>query len=360
MHDHNKLLLVDKNAKRRHILQHFLNGADVPTEEVPSLEEAMRRIHQDSFAMALISQAAFAGEPPLSLRTMRASKSDISIILMAKIGNPEAAVSLVEKGIVDHITSPDNLAAIYSAVLNEFEKKKLLRNHKSDLKKYRKLKEEQRKNLKRAADLEEIYDSTLENLMTALDLRDVETYGHSKTVARYTQLLARVLGITDDCKLNNIRTGSLLHDVGKIAIPDSILKKTDPLTNKDWEKIRMHPVLGYGLIKEIKLLDEVGNIILYHHERYDGTGYPKKLKKEEIPVEARVFALADALDAITSHRPYRRERSFSTARKEIQAGAGTQFDPEIVEAFSSVDMDMWEKIRYETTKLIPYAENFIS
>jgi len=360
MNDHTKLLLVDKNAKRRNFLCQLFNSMDIPTEEVPSLEEAQECIHRDSFSLILISRTAFEGDTPRSLRSIRSSESSLSIIFMARIGNARTAVSLIEKGIVDQITSPDNLAAIYSSVKNELERRKLIKNHKASLIKYRKLKEEQHLNLKRAMDLEEIYDSTLENLMTALDLRDVETFGHSKTVARYTQLLARVLGITDDGKLNNIRKGSLLHDVGKIAIPDSILKKTKPLTEKEWDKIRLHPVLGYGLIKEIKLLNEVGNIILYHHERYDGTGYPRKLKKDKIPLEARIFALSDALDAITSHRPYRKERSFAAARKEIQANTGSQFDPEVVEAFTSVDTDMWEKIRYETTKLIPHMENFFS
>ena len=138
------------------------------------------------------------------------------------------------------------------------------------------------------------------------------------------------------------------------------MKKAKPLTNKEWDKIRLHPVLGYGLIKEIKLVDEVGNIILYHHERFDGHGYPDRLKNEKIPIEARIFALADALDAITSHRPYRKERSFKTAQNEIQANAGSQFDPRVVEAFSSVDTDIWEKIRYETTKLVPHIENFLA
>jgi putative nucleotidyltransferase with HDIG domain len=260
---------------------------------------------------------------------------------------------------VDYVASPDNIASIFSAIKSEFRKQDLLKKSELHLKKYRALKVEQKKYFKRAADLEEVYDNTLENLMTAMDLRDVETYGHSKTVARYTQFLAHIMGFKDSAQLDNIRKGSLLHDVGKIAIPDSILKKIKPLTAKEWEKIKLHPALGYGLIKEIKMVDEVGNIILYHHERYDGTGYPKRLKKDKIPVEARIFALADALDAITSHRPYRKERSFKTAKKEIQNNSGSQFDPEVVEAFCSVKLDSWEKIRYETTKLMPHMEGFV-
>jgi len=361
MKDPSKVLLIDKNAKRRKFLCQFLNGVDIPAEESKSLEAAIGRLlPENGISIALISQTAFKDDTHRTLGSLKSLEPDLSVVYMAKIDNPRTAISLIERGIVDHITSPDNLAAIYAAVWNEFQKKSLIKNHNTSLKKYRKLKEEQQKNLKRAMDLEEIYDSTLENLMTALDLRDVETYGHSKTVARYTQMLAKIMGIEDNGKLDNMRKGSLLHDVGKIAIPDSILKKATPLTNKEWEKIKLHPVLGYGLIKEIKLVDEVGNIILYHHERFDGQGYPKRLKTYKIPMEARIFALADALDAITSHRPYRKERSFKTARTEIQANAGSQFDPKVVEAFCSVDSDIWEKIRYETTKLVPHVENFIA
>ena len=131
------------------------------------------------------------------------------------------------------------------------------------------------------------------------------------------------------------------------------------MKQKEWEKIRLHPSLGFGLIKEIKLVKEVGNIILYHHERYDGNGYPKQLKKNKIPSEARIFALADALDAITSHRPYRKEKSFAFAKQEIVKNSATQFDPEVVDAFCSLPTQKWERIRFETTRLIPCFEEMV-
>ncbi len=192
--------------------------------------------------------------------------------------------------------------------------------------------------------------------MTALDMRDVETFGHSQTVAKYSLVLAKILGMKDKPAIDNIKKGALLHDVGKIAIPDSILKKPSPLSPQEWEKIKLHPSLGYGLIKEIKSMKEIGNIILYHHERYDGAGYPAGLKGEDIPIEARIFSLADALDAITSHRPYSREREFGEAKREIEDNSGTQFDPSVVDAFTSMSVDRWKKIRFETTKLIPSVE----
>jgi putative nucleotidyltransferase with HDIG domain len=277
----------------------------------------------------------------------------MGIIMLTAKDNAKLSISFLKQGIVDHITSPDDLAAIFSAVNNELHKREIIQKNHSYVRKLTRLQKEQQKNIRRALELEEIYDSTLENLMTALDLRDVETFGHSRTVAKYSHMLAGILDIKDKPTLDNIRKGALLHDVGKIAIPDSILKKPKPLSEDEWKKIRLHPTLGYGLIKEIKLLEQVGNIILYHHEQFDGTGYPKGLKKEKIPLEARIFALADALDAITSYRPYRKERDFKTAKKEIQANSGTQFDPKVVDAFCSMSLDNWEKIRYETTQILP-------
>ncbi len=360
MNGSKKVLILDKNTKRRNFLSHFLTGLDIQPEEARSLSEAIDQMNNTHvYALALISPTALDGNVFHSLRSIKSFDPDMSVILLAKLGDTDSILPLIHKGIVDYVASPDNIASIFSAIKSEFQKQDLLKKSELRLKKYRALKAEQKKYFKRAADLEEVYDTTLENLMAAMDLRDVETYGHSKTVARYTQLLAHIMGFQDRAQLDNIRKGSLLHDVGKIAIPDAILKKVKLLTAKEWEKIKLHPALGYGLIKEIKMVDEVGNIILYHHERYDGKGYPKRLKKDKIPVEARIFALADALDAITSHRPYRKERSFKTAKKEIQNNSGSQFDPKVVEAFSSVELDSWEKIRYETTKLLPHMEKFM-
>jgi putative nucleotidyltransferase with HDIG domain len=222
-----------------------------------------------------------------------------------------------------------------------------------DASEVRRLKKELARLLRKSRDLEEAYDTTLENFMAALDLRDVETYGHSKTVARYSHVLAEAAGIREPGTLDHIRKGALLHDAGKMAIPDSILKKPGPLAPKEWDVIRRHPALGYGLVRDVKLVREVGNIILCHHERYDGTGYPKGLKGEAIPFEARIFAVADTIDAVTSHRPYRAPRDFRTARRELEVNAGSQFDPGVVDVFRGMDLAVWEKIRFETTRLMP-------
>jgi len=348
------LLLVEENeGQRKHLVNLFSDIAINVQEATSIIEAANRLLSSNDFSLVLINFISHQGQKIEIMRNVRLTNPRLGIILLTAKEKSDIAISLLKQGVIDHLVDPDNPASIISAVLNESKKREILRENELYQKKLSRLDTEQDKSLRETLDWEEIYDSTLENLMTALDLRDVETFGHSKTVAKYSQMLAQILGIKEKKILDNIRKGGLLHDIGKIAIPDSILKKPSPLSVKEWEKIKLHPALGYGLIKEIKMLEEVGNIILYHHERYDGAGYPKGLKKDEIPIEARIFALADALDAITSYRPYREKQDFNVAKKEIQKNAKTQFDPVVVDAFCSLNLDTWEKVRFETTKLIP-------
>ena len=360
MNSSRKVFIIDRNKKNRQLLSRFLSGFSVRTEEASDLSEAAVLLNKaNDFSLALIAQSPLEEGFIDHLSSLKSQNPMLGIVLLTKTQSRNLGISLIEKGIVDHITTPENLTAVFSAVKNEFTKMELLKKNDLFQKKLRKLRHEQERDLRRALDLEEIHNTTLENLMTALDLRDVETFGHSRTVAKYSQVLAQVIGVKDKVLLDNIRKGALLHDVGKIAIPDSILKKPSSLSPLEWEKIKLHPALGFGLIKEIKLVKEVGNIILYHHEKYDGSGYPYQLKKDKIPMEARIFALADTLDAITSKRPYRKKRDFKSAREEIRNHSGTQFDPDVVEAFCSLSLEKWEKIRFETTKLMPHFESML-
>ena len=287
------------------------------------------------------------------LEGLKSARPELSIIVLAESAEDGEAGRLVSGDILAGIVPPTAESVIPAFVRCELRRHAGTAKAEACGRTLRKLRAEQSRLAGRAADLETISAATLENLMTALDLRDVETFGHSQTVAKYAQVLARIMGIRDEPRLDDIHKGALLHDIGKIAIPDAILKKPGALSPEEWEKIRLHPALGYGLIKEIKMVRVVGEIILHHHERCDGTGYPRGLKKDRIPLEARIFALADALDAITAHRPYRRARDFKAARAEIVRGAGTHFDPAVVEAFLSLLPEKWEKIRFETTSRLP-------
>jgi PAS domain S-box-containing protein len=204
---------------------------------------------------------------------------------------------------------------------------------------------------KDAANLNQAYDTTLEGWAHALELRDHETEGHSRKVVQMTVALARYVGINED-GLENIKRGALLHDIGKMGIPDSVLLKPGTLNEREWEIMRRHPEYGYDLIRQIEYLRPVVNIPYCHHEKWDGSGYPRGLKAEEIPFEARIFAIVDVWDALISDRPYRKAWSYEQAYKHIEEQAGKHFDPQIVKAF----LEMLDSQRKPTENQTP-SEN---
>jgi putative nucleotidyltransferase with HDIG domain len=197
-------------------------------------------------------------------------------------------------------------------------------------------------------DLERSYDITLEALGDALDLKDAETEGHSKRVTAFTIALARGAGIPTP-QIPVIARGAFLHDIGKMAIPDAILLKPSKLQADEQVVMREHCARGYQMLRKIPFLQEAAEIVYSHQEHYDGSGYPRQLRGDQIPLGARIFAVADTLDAITSDRPYRKAATFAAARGEIKRCAGTQFDPMVVEVYLSLPDQLWEDLRMEIT-----------
>ncbi|MGC9063072.1 MAG: HD-GYP domain-containing protein [bacterium] len=179
------------------------------------------------------------------------------------------------------------------------------------------------------------YDKTLEGWAYALDLRDKETEGHSQRVTELTLRIAKKMGVRDE-DLIHIRRGALLHDMGKIGIPDNILLKPDKLSEEEWEIMKKHPVYAYQMLSRIEYLRPALDIPYCHHEKWDGSGYPRGLKGEEIPLAARIFAVADVFDALTSDRSYRKAWTKESAIEYIKGEAGKHFDPRVVDAFLKV------------------------
>jgi putative nucleotidyltransferase with HDIG domain len=203
-------------------------------------------------------------------------------------------------------------------------------------------------------ELRNSYDGTLEALVNALDARDQETKGHSLRVSRYMMDIARELGVKEGTQeWTDMQRGSLLHDVGKIGVSDSILLKPAKLTDEEWITMRKHPEIGYQMLRQVKFLEGPAEIILAHHERWDGEGYPRKLKGDDIPLGARIFAVVDTFDSMTSDRPYRKAKTTLEAMNEILRYRGSQFDPLIVEAFLET-YEAWIKQRQE---LLVMTEN---
>lgn len=210
--------------------------------------------------------------------------------------------------------------------------------------------EEQKKHL---GDLETANENTLFVLAYALDVREENTGRHSRRVAAYAVRLAEEMGIRDPAALDVIWKGALLHDLGKIGIPDSILLKPGPLTEDEWQVMRRHTEVGFEMLSEVPFLQEPAEIVLYHHEWFDGRGYPRGLKENEIPVGARLFAVIDVFDAVTTARPYRTPESHAGARAILQQKAGTHFDPEVVKCFERVPFSDWEGIAANSQAAAP-------
>ena len=195
--------------------------------------------------------------------------------------------------------------------------------------------------------LRSTYRQTLEALGRAVDRRDGMTGGHCVRVAEYSRVLGdRILGSRPQ-ELQVLEYGALLHDIGKIAVPDAILRKDGPLTDEEWTVMRQHPILGHEILYGIGFLTDALPIVLYHHERFDGGGYPEGLAGENIPIGARIFSAADAFDAMTADRHYRRALSLDEALSELRRNSGTQFDPEVIAVLDSVADDLYARRHHE-------------
>ena len=191
--------------------------------------------------------------------------------------------------------------------------------------------------------LEQSYDDTLEALGGALDLKGAETDGHRQRVTAFCIPIAKAIPVPNGY-LPILARAAFLHDIGKMAIPDSILRKPGPLNNDEKQILRTHCEIGYNMLTKIPFLRDAAEIVLAHQEFYDGTGYPRGLKGEEIPLGARIFAVTDALDVMISDQPYRRAMPLSQAREEIRRCSGAQFDPKVVEVFLSLPESLWVEL----------------
>ncbi|MDQ3703989.1 MAG: HD domain-containing protein [Chloroflexota bacterium] len=208
-------------------------------------------------------------------------------------------------------------------------------------------------------ELKEAHRSTLQTLAGILDARDDATHGHSRRVVTFTMKLAKMMGITDRRQLKSIEQGALLHDVGKIGIADAVLRKPGPLTPEEWAEMRRHPEIGYKLLKNLGFLRETLPIVRFHHENWDGSGYPCGLRGEDIPLEARIFSVVDAYDAITSDRPYSPARSYEEARDILIAESGVKFDPRVVQVFLMVPPHEWQRLREASNGVAPAEASMV-
>jgi cyclic di-GMP phosphodiesterase len=339
------VLVVDDDRSVREVLAAVLKEEGYPVRQAPSADAALQMLRGEDLPLVLCDVKMPEHDGLWLLDQILQRHPHAAVVMLTGYGDTESAVECLKRGAADYLLKPPRVTELVRAIERAWSRSRLTstraRYHQGLARRVR----------ERTAELTEAlqgialaYSNTLDALVHALDAREHETSDHSQRVVRYTLAIAHRMGIPDG-PLEDIGRGALLHDIGKIGVPDSILLKPGPLTPAEWVEMRRHPEVGFRILERIDFLRPAAEIVLAHQERYDGGGYPRRLKAEQIPLGARVFMIADTLDAMTSDRPYRKAASFADARAEISRCARTQFDPCCVEAFAAMTDDELQALR---------------
>ena len=311
--------------------------------------EASELLDSDSFDLVLTDIVMKDGNGIALLDRIHNDHPTVPVVMVTAVHDIAVAIDSMRRGAYDYLLKPFEREHLLATVLRALDHRHALLESQDYRQNLEQIVQARTELLRQAmSDLEHSYDITLEALGDALDLKDSETEGHSKRVTAYTIALARAMGI-QPAEIKVIARGAFLHDIGKMAIPDEILRKPGALNSDEQDVMREHCSLGYQILRKIPFLAEPAEIVFAHQEHFDGSGYPNGLRGTEIPIGARIFAIADTLDAITSDRPYRKARSFDAAREEILRCSGTQFDPAVVEVFLKTPNELWHELRSEIT-----------
>ena len=320
------VLIVDDEYIGRETLQSILEGEGYELEMaengLQALEKA-KKLSPDVILLDVMMPGMTGFEVCQRIRN-DPQIAEIPIIILTALDDRESLLNALKAGADDFISKPFDRYELRARLMGI-----------TRLNRYQKLLQERAKLREANTQLLFAYEATIESLSHALDLRDRETEGHSRRVTELTLKLAQALGMSDE-EIMHIRRGALLHDVGKIGIPDAILHKPDKLSEEEWTIMRKHPQLAYDMLYPIEYLRPALEIPLNHHEKWDGAGYPRRLEGETIPIAARLFAVVDVWDALTSNRPYRSAWSEKEALTYIRDQSGKHFDPQVVDLFFRV------------------------
>jgi response regulator RpfG family c-di-GMP phosphodiesterase len=267
------------------------------------------------------------------------------VILTGNEIDSEETLKIFRAGAFDYFPQPFDLSQVESTVrraAEQYELKSLKDHYQVHLEE---LISERTVELDKALqEVEASYRMALKALVQALETRDFETHGHSERVVTFSLRLGHELGLSKE-DLRDLELGALLHDIGKIGVPDAILRKPAKLNDEEWVKMKLHPLHGQKILRNIPFLGGAARLVEQHHEKWDGSGYPHGLRGEDIDLNARIFQVVDAFDAMTSDRVYRRGTTYEEAWKELERCAGTQFDPFVVEAFRQIPQEDWNQLR---------------
>lgn len=343
-----RILVVDDEDAIREIVCSMLAAANYKTRQASSGLKALALLDAGEEFELMLSDLMMADLDGIGLLERTKERyPDMPVVMVTAVHDISVALAAIRNGAYDYLLKPFEREQLLATVRRALENRRLKVQNREYQNNLERMVEARTDQLKTAmADLERSYGMTLEALGGALDLKDAETEGHSRRVTVFTIAIARAMGLPKD-QIDVIARGAFLHDIGKMAIPDAILRKPGKLDPDEVTIMREHCYHGYQILKKIPFLKEAAEIVYAHQEHFDGSGYPRQLKGEEIPLGARIFAVADTLDAITSDRPYRGKRSIAEAREEIKIWSERQFDPEVVEVFLSMPEKIWPDLRKE-------------
>lgn len=320
-------LVVDDEQRLRQVLMHVMRSEGFHCVEAGNGEEALEQLRRHPVALMLsdLKMPGMTGVELLSV--VRESYPDIAVVMITAVPDVEAAVSCLSNGAMDYLMKPFHLEEVRVRASKAMDRRRLVlenRHYQERLKE---------RVVAQASRLEEMFFAGVQALAEALELKDPYTRGHSVRVSQYSSILARALSLDEEV-VRQIELGGHVHDIGKIGVREAVLNKTDQLTDEEYQHIMIHPLVGWRVLAPLLGDAPIAlNIVRSHHERMDGRGVPDGLAGEAIPFEARIVAVADAIDAMTSGRPYRgNEMSLAQALVELQRNAGTQFDPKVVAA----------------------------
>jgi putative nucleotidyltransferase with HDIG domain len=344
-----RVLVVDDEAHVRAMIGSTLQREGYGVQLAGCGREALEALERSSFDLVLTDIVMRDGNGLSLLEQIHALQPHLPVVMVSAIHDISVAIDAMRRGAYDYLLKPFEREHLVNTVQRALDHRQVLQESHNYQQNLEQMVQARTEMLRQAMeDLENSYDVTLEALGDALDLKDSETEGHSKRVTAYTIALARAMGISP-AQIKVIARGAFLHDIGKMAIPDEILRKPGKLIPEEQEIMREHCTRGYHILRKIPFLSEASEIVFSHQEHYNGTGYPNGLSGNQIPIGARIFAVADTLDAITSDRPYRKSRTFDVAREEILRCSGTQFDPAVVEVFLKIPNELWQELRSEIT-----------
>ena len=351
-----KILVVDDEAAVRTIVAALLERNGYVTTLADGAQQALLRLKEGTTFDLVMSDVMMPEVDGLNLLDrIVIDYPSTPVVMFTAVHDIHVATNAFRRGAIDYLLKPFERNQLLNVVTRAVEHGKLRRQNSTYRQNLEEMVSARTGRLRQTMqDLERSYDITLEAMGDALDLRDAETEGHSKRVTAYTIALAREMGLNAE-ELKIIARGAFLHDIGKIATPDNVLLKPGRLDSREMEIMREHCERGYEMVRKIPFLRDASEIVYSHQESFDGSGYPRGLKGSEIPLGARIFAIADTLDAITSDRPYRKGTSFAEARAEIARCSGRQFDPEIVAVFLRIPLERWSDLRGEISRMTPAA-----